>query len=57
VDPFLGCDREIDDRTTAVATQRPADKRGMVFSTLSAKQQLDRATEERGFLRGPLGIS
>jgi hypothetical protein len=34
--PLLGADR-----TAAVATQRPANNRGMVFSAWSAKQQLN----------------
>jgi hypothetical protein len=55
VDTLLGGDREIGDCIAAVARQRPANNnREIVFSALSAKQQLDTATEEWCFLRGPL---
>jgi hypothetical protein len=39
VDPLLGTDREISDCTAAVARQRSANNRGMVFSAWSSKQQ------------------
>jgi hypothetical protein len=55
VDSLLGGCREIGDCIVAVARQRPANKkRGMVFSTLSVKQQLEKAAEERCFLCDPL---
>jgi hypothetical protein len=41
VDPLQGGDREIDDSTAAVARQRPAKNRGIVFSAWSAKQHLN----------------
>jgi hypothetical protein len=41
VDPLLGDNREIGDRTAGVAKQRPADNRGMVLSARSAKQRLN----------------
>jgi hypothetical protein len=42
LDPLLGGNREIGNCTSAVSMQRPANKnRGMVFSALSAKQQLN----------------
>jgi hypothetical protein len=39
--PLLHGDREIGDCMAAVARQRPADNRSMVFSVRSAKQQLN----------------
>jgi hypothetical protein len=41
VDPLLGNDREMDDRTVAVARQRPANNRGIVFSARSPKQKME----------------
>jgi hypothetical protein len=40
VDRLLGKDRGIGDGTAAAARQRPENIRGMVFSALTAKQQL-----------------
>jgi hypothetical protein len=41
VDPLLGGDREIGDYRGAVARQRLANNREMMFSALSVKQQLN----------------
>jgi hypothetical protein len=41
LDSLLGADHEIGDCTAAVARQRPANNRGMVFSVRSAEQQLN----------------
>jgi hypothetical protein len=41
LDPWLGYDREVGDCTVVVVRQRPASNRGMVFTTRSAKQQLN----------------
>jgi hypothetical protein len=52
---LLGVDSEIGDCTAAAARQRPTDNKGIVFYVWSGKEQLDTATEERGFLCRPLG--
>jgi hypothetical protein len=51
-EPLLGGDREIGDFTAAVARQRPANNRGMVFSVQSVEPKIEQQQSNDVFCAG-----